>query len=118
MASNSTASGAGPLSRVASSPASTEREGRPAAEAGAARPDPALFHLAMDWAGATPDETLHVGDDPHRDVEAARAIGITAVWVNRNANAWPAELAPPAHQISDLGALPARLAAAAPGLVV
>lgn len=73
-----------------------------AAEAGAAKPDPALFQLAMDRAGAAVEETLHIGDDPLRDVDAARRIGLHAVWVNRDALQWPAELAPPEYQVSDL----------------
>ena len=76
-----------------------------AAEAGAAKPDPALFQLAMDWADATAEETLHIGDDPLRDVDAARRVGLHAVWVNSNALRWPADLAPPEYQVSDLLAL-------------
>jgi HAD superfamily hydrolase (TIGR01509 family) len=76
-----------------------------AAEAGAAKPDPALFQLAMDWAGTAAEETLHIGDDPLRDVDAARRIGLHAVWVNRDALQWPADLAPPEYQVSDLLAL-------------
>jgi hypothetical protein len=38
--------------------------------------DPALFELAMAGPGAGAAETLHIGDDPLRDVEAARRIGI------------------------------------------
>ncbi|TVQ92374.1 MAG: HAD family hydrolase [Chromatiaceae bacterium] len=84
-----------------------------AAEVGAARPDPALFEQAMAWAGVGPAATLHVGDDPRCDIEAARRIGITAVWINRNGRAWPRDLPPPAHQVSDLHGLAAWLAARA-----
>ncbi len=76
-----------------------------AAEAGAAKPDPALFKLAMDWAGAGVEETLHIGDDPLRDVEAARNHGLRAVWVNRDGLTWPEELAPPEFEVRDLHAL-------------
>jgi FMN hydrolase / 5-amino-6-(5-phospho-D-ribitylamino)uracil phosphatase len=76
-----------------------------AAEAGAAKPDPALFKLAMDWAGVGVDETLHIGDDPLRDVEAARSHGLRAVWVNRDGLPWPEELAPPEFEVRDLHAL-------------
>lgn len=76
-----------------------------AAEAGAAKPDPALFQLAMDWAGVGPAETLHVGDDPVRDVEAARRLGIKAVWVNRASQPWPEDLAPPQLTVDDLHGL-------------
>jgi putative hydrolase of the HAD superfamily len=76
-----------------------------AAEAGAAKPAPAMFELAMDWAAAKPSESLHVGDDPFLDVEAARVVGCAAVWVNRDGRQWPAELAPPLLEIPDLNAL-------------
>jgi len=76
-----------------------------AADAGAMRPDPALFRMAMDWAGAAPRETLHVGDDPLRDVDAARRAGLTAVWINRGGLDWPRDLPPPAHEAHDLSDL-------------
>jgi putative hydrolase of the HAD superfamily len=76
-----------------------------AAEAGAAKPDPAMFRLAMDWAGAAPEETLHIGDDPHRDVEAARRAGLRSIWVNRYRAQWPPDLAPPELEVGDLAQL-------------
>jgi putative hydrolase of the HAD superfamily len=76
-----------------------------AAEAGAAKPDPAMFRLAMDWAGVSPAETLHVGDDPLRDVEAARQLGIAPVWVNRDNQPWPDHLPPPLLAVEDLHGL-------------
>jgi len=76
-----------------------------AAEAGAMRPDPALFHMAMDWAGAAPAETLHIGDDPIRDVDAARRAGLASVWVNRDGLTWPDGLPPPVHEVRDLRGL-------------
>jgi putative hydrolase of the HAD superfamily len=75
-----------------------------AADAGAAKPDPALFRLAMRWADATPAQTLHIGDDPALDVEAARAMGLAAIWVNRTGRAWPTELQPPLLEVSELSA--------------
>lgn len=83
-----------------------------AAEAGAAKPDPAIFELAMAWAEATPAQTLHIGDDPALDVDAARGLGLAAVWVNRAGRTWPAELEPPLHEVADLHALEAWLALA------
>ncbi|NCA70595.1 MAG: HAD family hydrolase [Sphingobacteriia bacterium] len=71
-------------------------------DAGAAKPDPALFRHALAHAGCTPREALHLGDDPWMDVEAARAAGLTAIWVNRYGRDWPRELAPPHHTVTDL----------------
>ncbi|MEA3409951.1 MAG: HAD-IA family hydrolase [Pseudomonadota bacterium] len=73
-----------------------------AADAGAAKPAPDLFEMAMALADATPAESLHVGDDPRMDVEAARRTGLTAIWVNRAGIPWPVELPPPAAELTDL----------------
>lgn len=73
-----------------------------AAEAGAAKPDPALFTLAMARTGCAPHETLHLGDDPWLDVEAARVLGIRAIWVDRHGRDWPETLEPPLLTVTDL----------------
>ena len=78
-----------------------------AAEVGAAKPDPALFLAAMSHFGASPSQTLHVGDDPWLDVEAARVAGLQGVWVNRRGASWPAELPPPSLTVTDLEELAA-----------
>jgi putative hydrolase of the HAD superfamily len=63
-----------------------------AAEVGAAKPDPAIFHAASERSGVDLAAFLHVGDDPVRDVQAARRLGLTTVWVNRGGQAWPSGL--------------------------
>ncbi|HYN77392.1 MAG TPA: HAD family hydrolase [Lamprocystis sp. (in: g-proteobacteria)] len=73
-----------------------------AARAGAAKPDPAVFGLALELAGCTAAQCLHLGDEPYLDVEAARHLGIEAVWVNRSGRSWPADLAPPTLTVTDL----------------
>ena len=55
------------------------------AEAGAAKPEPAIFAQALELAGARPDEALHVGDSVEFDVAGARAAGIEPVLVVRDA---------------------------------
>ncbi len=82
------------------------------AEVGAAKPDPALFRAAADWAGVEPAQMLHVGDDPERDVLAARRAGLRAVWVRRRPEAaWPwREPPPPRWVISTLAPLQAAVA--------
>ena len=42
------------------------------------KPDPEALLLAMRKAGADPDETLHIGDQPE-DTEASRGAGVTAI---------------------------------------
>lgn len=76
-----------------------------AAIVGAAKPAPAIFHRALASTGARAEQAVHVGDDPWLDVEAARAVGMRSVWVNRGAHAWPSELAPPDVEVADLHGL-------------
>lgn len=73
-----------------------------AADVGAQKPDPALFMGALKWSGVLPEQALHLGDDPYRDVEAARHMGMQAVWINRGGKVWPDDLDPPAAEVSDL----------------
>jgi len=73
-----------------------------AARAGAAKPDPTVFSLALALAGCAPGECLHLGDEPYLDVEGARRLGIEAIWVNRSGRIWPTDLEPPTLTITDL----------------
>jgi putative hydrolase of the HAD superfamily len=73
-----------------------------AEDVGAAKPEPALFRAALEWAGVEPAAALHVGDEPTLDVDAARRLGMYAVWVNRNGSGWPRELSPPETEVRDL----------------
>ncbi len=66
-----------------------------AGEVGAAKPDPELFLAACAWADVPTGQTLHVGDDPVRDVAAARAVGMHTAWIDRGQRDWPSDLPPP-----------------------
>jgi putative hydrolase of the HAD superfamily len=59
------------------------------AEVGSAKPGPEIFLKALDVAGATAGEALHVGDSPGHDVAGARAAGIEPVLVVREPDALP-----------------------------
>ena len=74
------------------------------AEAGAAKPDRAIFECALDAAGAPPETVVHVGDDPARDVAGAAAMGIRTVWMNPEGRSWP-EGTPPDAEIRSLDML-------------
>jgi len=76
-----------------------------AADVGAQKPAPNLFLGALRWACVPPERALHLGDDPYRDVEAARRLGMTAVWINRGGAPWPHALEPPAAEVTNLGQL-------------
>jgi len=56
---------------------------------GVAKPDPRIFEAAAAAAAVAPAEVLHVGDDVDTDVMGALNSGLQAVWVNREAKAWP-----------------------------
>jgi putative hydrolase of the HAD superfamily len=53
------------------------------AEAGAAKPDPAVFREALRLAGVDGAGAVHVGDSLENDVAGARALGIRAILVQR-----------------------------------
>jgi putative hydrolase of the HAD superfamily len=53
------------------------------ATGGAAKPDPAIFELALRRLGVDAAEVLHVGDTPDLDGAGARAAGIDVVIVDR-----------------------------------
>ena len=80
-----------------------------AAEVGAAKPHPAIFHAASQSSGVPLDAFLHVGDDPMRDVQAARELGLPTVWVNRDSREWPGPLEPADLEVGDIAELVERL---------
>ena len=85
-----------------------------AADVGAAKPDPAIFRHALEWAGVDARQCLHVGDDPVRDVEAACRFGIDTAWVNRRDSSWPEDIEPPTFEVNGLDELCDILRAADP----
>jgi putative hydrolase of the HAD superfamily len=54
------------------------------ADAGAAKPDAAVFRRALELAGVDGAGAVHVGDSIDNDVEGARAVGIRAILVQRD----------------------------------
>jgi 2-haloalkanoic acid dehalogenase type II len=60
-----------------------------AEEIGASKPHPDMFQAALDKAGVTAAEIVHVGDDPEHDIRGARDVGLHTVWVNTRRKAWP-----------------------------
>ena len=68
---------------------------------GVVKPDPLIFHVALEQLAVRRDETVMVGDSWASDVEGARAAGIPVVWFNRNALPSPE----PAAGVPELRAL-------------
>ncbi|HUI38551.1 MAG TPA: HAD family hydrolase, partial [Thermoplasmata archaeon] len=79
-------------------------------EAGAEKPDPRIFELALRRSGCRPDEAVHVGDSWEADVLGARRAGLRAIWVDR-AGRGPDRRGP---RVSDLGGVVASLDEGAP----
>ncbi len=50
-------------------------------DVGVAKPDPAIFHAALETLGAAPERTLLVGDSLGRDGEGARRVGLGFIWI-------------------------------------
>ena len=63
------------------------------AEAGARKPDPAIFELALERAGCEPAQALHVGDTPADDAAGAAAAGIPHLLIDRDGGGEIASLA-------------------------
>lgn len=52
-------------------------------ELGVGKPDARIFDAACEAGGATPQTTLHIGDDIELDVAGARRAGLYALWLRR-----------------------------------
>jgi len=55
-------------------------------EIGADKPDPEIYRRALELIDLKANEVLHVGDDPERDWEAARAAGLSIFRLDRPKN--------------------------------
>jgi putative hydrolase of the HAD superfamily len=70
---------------------------------GVRKPESAFYEAVLAATGCRADELIHVGDSIENDVVAAQALGIRAVWLNRDrkrniaSGAW-AEI----HSLADL----------------
>ncbi len=61
-------------------------------EVGIAKPDPAIFHLALQQLGVSPERALFVGDSLEHDLKGASAAGIDFIWMNPEGLKLPAGL--------------------------
>jgi 2-haloalkanoic acid dehalogenase type II len=78
---------------------------------GAAKPDPRCFEKLAGDLGLAPQQVIYVGDDPLLDVEAARAVGLRTVWMNRTRQSWPQSAVPADLEVGDCVELAVRLGA-------
>ena len=76
-----------------------------AQEVGMGKPDPGIFHLAVEKAGCLPNELLYVGDSQEEDILGAKRAGIRVAWFNRtNAQVKP-NIPHPDYEIDKLSML-------------
>lgn len=50
---------------------------------GIQKPDPRLFEIAIEQAGCTKRQLLHIGDSFQNDIVGAKRAGVKSVWLNR-----------------------------------
>lgn len=77
-----------------------------AADVGQQKPHPLVFETAMSRAGVSSGQTVHIGDDEHRDIYGACEAGIRTVWVNRSNRDWSHSECKADHHIRSLAELP------------
>jgi putative hydrolase of the HAD superfamily len=58
-------------------------------EAGVAKPDPAIFAIALDRLGCDPAGAVMIGDSWANDIRGARAAGLRCIWFNPDARPIP-----------------------------
>jgi 2-haloalkanoic acid dehalogenase type II len=66
------------------------------------KPDPAVFHRALERLRLPADEVLHVGDSLVDDVAGANAAGLRVAWVNRDGRARRSDAPQPDFEIREL----------------
>jgi len=71
------------------------------------KPHPAPFQRALEMLSCQPSDVLHVGDSRTSDLAGAQALGIPAMWINRDRRPLPVEYAVDfvAHDLNGLLAL-------------
>lgn len=79
------------------------------ADVGARKPDPGVFHCALDAVHAHSEEAVMIGDNLARDVDGAIAAGLEAVWVTRSRRPRPGDRSG-LVQVATLAELPTALA--------
>jgi FMN phosphatase YigB (HAD superfamily) len=74
-------------------------------EVGWRKPRRDIFDVALARLGVPAAASLFVGDRADMDVLGAQQIGMDAAWINRDGEPLPSGVAPPTHEIRDLGEL-------------
>ena len=78
-----------------------------AADVGIGKPAPDMFHAALRQAGATPAQSIHIGDHLIDDIQGASNVGMHTIWVNLGDAPLPADTVSPSHTVRALTQIPA-----------
>lgn len=72
-------------------------------EVGARKPEPSIFLEAIQRCGGHVEgrEAWMVGDNPVKDIEGGRAVGLRTIWISGDFT-WPQELPEPDHHVPDV----------------
>ena len=70
-------------------------------EFGVNKPDPAIFNRALDLIGASPSQTLFVGDNTEADIGGANGVGMRTAWISHG-RAWKIDSYSPTHVIENV----------------
>lgn len=74
-------------------------------EAGIKKPDPRIFHMAIEKLQVLPEACLYIGDHPLNDIEGAEGAGMKTIWIKVN-QPWKDELkARPLYTVEQLSEL-------------
>ena len=74
-----------------------------AADAGAAKPSPAIFHQALALGGVTdPARAIHIGDSLKEDIEGAANIGMKSVWLDHERTTGESPATAVVHELADV----------------
>ena len=74
-------------------------------QAGAIKPDPAIFHYLTARLGLQPAQVLYAGDNAIPDVLGPRQAGLRVAWVNRTGARRPRRVPPPDLRVRSLSEL-------------
>lgn len=86
------------------------------ASANSSKPDAQIFHAALDDAGVSPNQTVHIGDNWVDDIQGAAAVGMHTIWVNFSGA--PAPEVAPASKVAPASIAEAQGQAHAPSATV
>jgi FMN phosphatase YigB (HAD superfamily) len=71
-------------------------------QAGAIKPDPAIFHHLVRRLELEPAQILYAGDNPIPDLLGPRQVGLKVAWVNRAGARRPRKVPPPDIRVRNL----------------